>query len=85
MKAFGLGDRFISYIKLCYIDVSSFININESMCGPVPLSRRSKQGDSISTQLYIMSIEPLLIHLHMCLRNEPVFHGITLPLDGTIK
>ena len=39
LKAFGLGDRIISYIKLCYIDVSSFININGSVCGPVPLSR----------------------------------------------
>ena len=29
LKAFGLGDRFISFIKLCYIDVSSFININQ--------------------------------------------------------
>ena len=81
LKAFGLGDRFISYIKLCYIDVSSFININGSVCGPVPLSRGIKQGDSISSQLYIMSIEPLLMRL----RNEPLFQGITLPLDGTIK
>ena len=59
LKAFGLGDRFISYIKLCYIDVSR-------------LSRGIKQGDSISSQLYIMSIEPLL----MPLRNEPLFQGI---------
>ena len=28
-----------------------------------------------------MSIEPLLMHL----RNEPLFQGITLPLDGIIK
>ena len=27
LKTFGLGDRFISFIKLCYIYVSSFINI----------------------------------------------------------
>ena len=51
-KAFGLGDRFISYIKLCYIDVSSFTTINGCVCGPVPLSRGIKQGDSISSQLY---------------------------------
>ena len=81
LKAFGLGDRFISFIKLCYIDMSSFININGSVCRPVPLSRGIKQGGSISSQLYIMSIEPLLMRL----RNEPLFQGITLPLDGTIK
>ena len=51
------------------------------MCGPVTLSRGIKQGHSISSQLYIMSIEPLLMHL----RNEPLFQVITLPLDGTIK
>ena len=28
-----------------------------------------------------MSIEPLLMRL----RNEPLFQGVTLPLDGTIK
>ena len=38
LKAFGLGDRFISYIKLCYIDVSSFININGSVCAHSPRS-----------------------------------------------
>ena len=46
------------------------------MCGPVSLSRGIKQGDSISSQLYIMSIEPLLMRL----RNEPL-----LSLDGIIK
>ena len=81
LEAFGLGDRFISCIKLCYIDVSSFININGSVCVPVTLSRGIKHCDSIRSQLYIMSIEPLLMRL----RNEPLFQGITLPLDGTIK
>ena len=66
---------------MIYICVSSFININGSVCGPVPLSRGIKQGDSISSQLYIMSIGPLLMRL----RNEPLFKEITLPLDGTIK
>ena len=56
LKAFGLADRFIPLIKLCYIDVSSSININGSVCGPVTLGRGIKQGDSISSQLYIMSI-----------------------------
>ena len=81
LKTFGLGDRFISFIKLCYIYVSSFINFNGSVCGPVTLSMVIKQGDSISSQLYIMSIETLLMRL----RNEPFLQGITLPLDGTIK
>ena len=61
LEAFGLGDRFISFINLCYIDVSSFININGSVCGPVTLSRGIKQGDSISSQLYIMSIEQFYV------------------------
>ena len=52
--------------------MSSFININGSVCGPVALSRGIKQGDSISSQLYIMSIEPLLMRL----RNEPFFKGL---------
>ena len=68
-------------MKLCYIDLSSFININGSVCGPVTLSKGIKQGDSNASQLYIMSIEPLLMRL----RNEPLFQGITLSLDGTIK
>ena len=75
LKAFGLGDRFISFIKFCYINVSSFISIYGSVCGPVTLSRGIKQGDSISSQLYIMSIEPQLMHL----RNEPLFQGFIFP------
>ena len=27
VKVFGLGNRFILFIKLCYIDVSSFITL----------------------------------------------------------
>ena len=81
LKASGLGDRVISFIKLCYIDVSSRININGSVCGPVTLSRGIKQGESICSQLYIMAIEPLLMRM----RNEPLFQGITLSFDGTIK
>ena len=61
--------------------MSSFININGSVCGPITLIRKIKLGDSISSQFYIMSIEPLLMRL----RNEPLFQVITLPLDGTIK
>ena len=59
--------------------MSNFININGSVCGPVALSRGIKQGDSISSILYIMSIEPLLIRLH----NETLFQGPTLPLPNT--
>ena len=55
--------------------------MNGSVCGPVTLNRGINPGDSIGSQLYIMSIEPLLMRL----RNESLFQGITLPLDGTIK
>ena len=43
--------------------MSSFININGSVCGHVTLGRGIKQGDSLSSQLDIMSIEPLLMPL----------------------
>ena len=46
------------------------------VCGPV-----IKQGDLISSQLFIITMEPLLMRLN----NEPPFHRINLPLDGTIK
>ena len=54
--------------------MSSFINIHGSVYGPVTLNKGIQQGDSISSQLYIMSIEPLLMRL----RNEPLFQGITI-------
>ena len=38
-----------------------------------------KQGDGISSQLYIMPVK--LMHL----RKEPLVQGITLPLDSTTK
>ena len=63
------------------MDVSSFIDINGSVGEPLTLSRGIKQGDSISSQLYIMSIERLLMRL----RKEPLFQRIILRLDGTIE
>ena len=47
-----------------------FININGSVCGHVIWSRGIKQGDSISSQLYIM---PMYYDSHICFRIANVF------------
>ena len=44
--------------------MSSFININGSVCGHVTLSRRTKQddNDSISSQLYVYYVNRTAIN-----------------------
>ena len=50
MTITGLGEMFKTCIKLCYIDVPSFIYIIDSLCRSITLSRGIKPGDSVGSQ-----------------------------------
>ena len=75
LQAFGFGTRFLSYIRLIYTNAQSLIRINSALTSPFTCGRGIRQGCSLSSQLYVLAIEPLLDKI----RTEKNIQGITIP------
>ena len=67
LKQFGFGETFISHVSLLYSDVFSITKVNNSLCAPLMVGRRVRQGCPLSCILYSLCIEPLQIRLRASL------------------
>ena len=65
MKAFGIGDIFIQWIKNIYSNCSTLVNINGFLSKPIPLRSGVRQGCPLSPMLYVLVIEILAIQLRI--------------------
>ena len=65
MKAFGLGDGFIGWVRLIYSNATSVLNINGFLSKRIPLKRGVRQGCPLSALLYVLVIEVLAIQLRL--------------------
>ena len=74
MKAFGIGDNFIGWVKTIYSNASSILNINGYFSETIPLQRGVRQGCPLSALLYVLVIEVLAIQL----RLNPNIVGFTV-------
>lgn len=54
------GEKFISWIKLLYHDVSTLVKVGGGLSASIPVRRGIRQGCPLSGQLYSIVIEPLL-------------------------
>ena len=63
MKAFGLPDNFINWVKILYSNASALVNVNGFLSTPIPLKGGVRQGCPLSSLLYVMVIEILAIQL----------------------
>jgi exonuclease III len=75
LQAFGFGPMFISWVKIVYTNISSSVIANGFLSYPFPVTRGVRQGCSLSPLLYILALEPLLIHI----RAHPGIVGLSLP------
>ena len=73
LQAFGVGEHFLSWVKLLYNDPCCVVKVGGGLSRPVPVKRGIRQGCPISGQLYSVAIEPLLCRL----RNR--LKGLRLP------
>lgn len=69
------------WIGNIYKDMKSRIKVNEQITQDFPLTRSIRQGDPMSTYLFILAIEPL----SQLLRNETRISPIILPNIGPKK
>ena len=60
LRAFGVGDKFVSMIELLYAKAQCILKINGDLCAPFDFARGIRQGCPLSGSLYAISIEPLL-------------------------
>ena len=65
MRAFGIGEIFINWVKSIYSNASTILNINGFFSEKIPLQRGVRQGCPLSSMLYVLVIEILAIQLRM--------------------
>ena len=81
MKAFGIGDVFIQWIKTIYSNATAVLNINGFLTKPIPLKRGVRQGCPLSALLYVLVIEVLAIQL----RINPNIVGFKIEGDKIVS
>jgi len=63
LKSLNFGANFISWIQLCYTDISSCV-MNLGYSSPYfAIQRGVRQGDSLSPQLFLLALEVLTINI----------------------
>ena len=75
MKAMGIGDFFISCVKLLYNNAEGLVKVCGSLTSPFPFQKGIRQGCPLSGLLYSIAIEPFL---HM-LRQRLDKHSFLIP------
>uniref|UniRef100_A0A669BQM4 Reverse transcriptase domain-containing protein n=1 Tax=Oreochromis niloticus TaxID=8128 RepID=A0A669BQM4_ORENI len=73
LKTFGVGQGFLTWVKLLYSDACCVVKVGGGLSCPVPVRRGIRQGCPISGQLYSIAIEPFLCRLRSKLK------GFSLP------
>uniref|UniRef100_A0A3B5R5U9 Reverse transcriptase domain-containing protein n=1 Tax=Xiphophorus maculatus TaxID=8083 RepID=A0A3B5R5U9_XIPMA len=73
LKRFGLGDAFISCIRLLYVSPHASVSSNGIQSSFFRLFRGTRQGCPLSPLLFALAIEPLSIFL----RSSNTFTGIS--------
>ena len=81
LENYNFGPKFIQWIRLLYKNQTSHILCNHTLSDAIKLGRGTRQGDSLSMMLYILSLEPLLESI----RQDEDITGINIPNDKTQK
>ena len=75
LKAFNFGESFIKWIKLLYTNVSSCLINNGNTSGYFDVTRGVRQGDPMSSYLFIIAVETLSHAIRECKEIEGIKIG----------
>lgn len=59
LKAAGLGEDFVNWIKTIYNDIYCSLIVNHFVTEPISVQRSVRQGCSLSPLLYVLCMEPI--------------------------
>ena len=78
LEAFGFGHGFVKWIRVLYNDCSCQVLVNGFLADPYRVLRGIRQGCPLSSILYVICIEPLLVKI----RSDPNIRGLSPPSGG---
>lgn len=85
LKANGFGDNYRSYLRLLYAKARYSIKLHRTILPPFTPGRGIRQGCSLSTMLYILATEPLLVQIRRKMERYAFLHTISqhaTPVSG---
>lgn len=75
LQKFGLGDLFISWVQMAYVNPTASVVTNQEKSFPFSLERGTRQGCPLSPLLFALAIEPLAISIRENLLIRPISIG----------
>ena len=63
MRAFGIGDSFIDWLRVIYSNATTSVKVNGYLTDPIALERGLRQGCPLSPSLYVLVIEIFALQL----------------------
>lgn len=84
LKSFGFSDKWQSWISCCLVSAMGFVFINDSPTSEFQFQKGLKQGDPLSSFLFILVMESLHLSLSRVL-EAGLFKGIAINNSLTIS
>ena len=81
IKSFNFGESFQKWVHVFYNNIESCVMNNGNSTGYFPINRGVRQGDPLSSILFVIAIEVLLINI----KEDKNIVGIELDHDNTLK
>ena len=75
LKMYGFDDKFLTWIKILYKEISSSVIVNNHISDSFNITRSVRQGCPLSPLLYVLALEPVLSKI----RKDPLILGCPIP------
>jgi exonuclease III len=69
LNSYGIPKGFLDCLRAMYTDVTSSVQVNDTLAGPIPIHCGVRQGCPLSMALYALCLHPLLSMLNHSLRG----------------